>query len=251
MRFSGIFGAAALLLASTNLTGGAAMAAIPVPASTHPTVAIGVNATEETAPDIATINAGLKTTETTADAAMEKNSRDFSKIMAVVKKYKIDPKDLKTTSVNVREDFEYTDDGRKPRGYVASNSLFIKVRDLKVVGAIMAELVAAGANDLNGPEFGLDNSDALTDKAREAAFDNAQRRALAYARKAGFKSVRLLSVNEGANDMAYAYAAEAGAAAAAEGAAEAMKVMDVAAAQIEPGLVSETVFATFIFEMMP
>ncbi len=251
MRFSGIVGAAALLLASTNLAGGAAMAAIPVPASTHPTVAIGASANEEAAPDIATIDAGLKITEATADAAMEKNNRDFSKIMAVVKRYKIDPKDLKTTSVNVREDFEYTDDGRKPRGYVASNSLSIKVRDLKTIGALMADLVAAGANNLNGPDFGLDNSDALTDKAREAAFDNAQRRALAYARKAGFKSVRLLSVNEGANEMAYAYAAEAGAEAAAEGAAEAMVVMDVAAAQIEPGLVSETVYATFIFEMMP
>jgi hypothetical protein len=62
-----------------------------------------------------------------------------------------------------------------------------------------------------------------------------------------------LTINEGANDMAYAYgadAAAAGAAAAAEGAA-AMKVVDVMEAPIEPGLVSETVFATFIFEMMP
>ena len=158
------------------------MAAIPVPASTHPTVAIGAAATEETAPDIATISAGLNTTEPTADVAMEKNNREFAKIMAVVKKYKIDPKDLKTLGVGVGEDYEYTDEGRKPKGYVASNSLSIKVRDMKTVGALMADLVAAGANNLSGPVFGLDDSEALTDKAREKAYDTAQRRASAYAR---------------------------------------------------------------------
>jgi uncharacterized protein len=252
MRFSGILGAAALLLASTHLAGGAAMAAIPVPASTHPTVAIGAGATEETAPDIATINAGLKTTELTADVAMEKNNREFAKIMAVVKKYKIDPKDLKTIGVRVGEEFDYTDEGREPKGYVASNSLSIKVRDLKTVGALMADLVAAGANNLNGPQFALDDSEALTDKAREKAYDTAQRRASAYARKAGFKSVRLLTINEGANDMAYAYGVEA-LDAAAEGAAAvgAAAAKAATATQIEPGLVSETVYATFIFEMMP
>ena len=250
MRFSGILGAAALLLASTNLAGGAAMAAIPVPASTHPTVAIGAAATEETAPDIATISAGLNTTEPTADVAMEKNNREFAKIIAVVKKYKIDPKDLKTVGVGVGEDYEYTNEGRKPKGHVASNSLSIKVRDMKTVGALMADLVAAGANNLSGPVFGLDDSEALTDKAREKAYDTAQRRASAYARKAGFKSVRLLTINEGANEMAYPYAAADAAAAGAEAAAGAMKV-DAAPAPIEPGLVSETVYATFIFEMMP
>jgi uncharacterized protein YggE len=250
MRFSGILGAAALVLASTHLAGGAAMAAIPVPASTYPTVAIGAGATEDAAPDLAAINAGLNTTEPTADVAMEKNNREFAKIMAVVKKYKIDPKDLQTAGVGVREDYEYTDDGRKPRGFVASNSLSIKVRDLKTVGALMADLVAAGANNLNGPAFGLDDNEALTDKARGKAYDNAQRRALAYARKAGFKSVRLLNVNEGAGEMGSPYNVYADAAAAgAEAAAEAVK--EVAPALIEPGLVSETVYATFIFEMMP
>lgn len=225
------------------------MAAIPVPASTQPTVAIGVSATEEAEPDIAYINAGLNITEPKADAAMEKNNREFAKIMAVVKKYAIDPKDLKTNGVTVREDFDYTDDGRTSRGFVASNSLSITVRDLKTVGDLISDLVAAGANSVDGPTFGLDNNEALTDKAREAAFDKGQRRALAYARKAGFKSVRLLTVNEGANDTSYAYAVAADAAA--EGAAVAMKAGDVLAAPIEPGLVSETVFATFIFEMVP
>lgn len=52
--------------------------------------------------------------------------------------------------------------------------------------------------------------------------------------------------------MAYAFAAEAGAdaaAAGAEAAAAAMKAVEPTV--IEPGLVSESVYATFVFEMMP
>jgi uncharacterized protein len=97
----------------------------------------------------------------------------------------------------------------------------------------------------------VDDDDALTDKAREKAFDTAQRRALAYARKAGFKSVRLLTINEGAGDFDYAYgAAAAGAAAAADAAAGAVAVK-AEAAPIEPGEVSQTVYASFLFEMVP
>jgi uncharacterized protein len=249
MRFSAWLGAAALVLASANLVSGSALAANPMPATTNPTVALGVSGTEQAMPDIATISAGLETRGAAADTAMADNVRDFAKIMAVVKKYGIQPKDIQTTGVSVGEDFDYSGREAKLNGYKASNSLSIKVRDLKQVGPMLSDLVAAGANQVGGPTFGMDDSEALRDKARGKAFDSAQGRALAYARKAGFRSVRLLSINEGAGDMAFAYATDAAAgAAAAETAGAAMKID---ATSIEPGLVSETVFANFIFEMVP
>lgn len=253
MRKSALMGVAALALASAPLTASPVMAANPAPATLNPTVAVGVSATEEAAPDIGIINAGLETRQPTSQAAMDENSKDFAKIMAVVKKYKIAAKDMQTAGVSVRQEFDYTDDGgRQPKGYIATNTLSITMRDLKSVGALMTDLVAAGANAISGPSFGLDDSEFLTDRAREKAFDSAQRRALAYARKAGFKSVKLLTINEGAGDMAYAYgadAAAAGAAAAAEGTVFALN--QAIAAPIEPGQVVQTVYANFLFEMMP
>ena len=222
------------------------MAAIPVPASTHPTVAIGAIGTEKAAPDLATIDVRLNTIGPDSDAAMNKNIREFAKIMAVVNKYKIDSKDLRTTGVTVGQEFDYTENEAKLIGFKASNGLSINVRNLDVLGDIIADLAAAGANEMSGPTFSLENNEALTDIAREKAFDTAKRRALAYARKAGFKNVRLLTINEGVNNESYRYAAEA----AAEGAVSAAK-FDIPAAFIEPGLVTESVFAEFIFEMMP
>ncbi len=248
MRLAHLFGAAALALTVVPMT--AAMADVLPPSSKNPTVAIGAEGTEESAPDLASISAGLITNDPNSEVASAKNNRDFTKVLAVVKKYKIAAKDIQTSSVSVQPKYNYTDKGEEEDGFTATNSITITMRDLAKIGNLMADLADAGANNISGPYFALEDKDGLRDKAREKAFDNGQRRALAYARKAGFKSVRLLTINENAGEMAYGDAAYASAKAAAEAAGSAMK-MDVAQAPIEQGLVSETVFANFLFEMTP
>jgi uncharacterized protein len=251
MRFGKTLGAAALALAVMQTGFGAASAQVlpPAPSAKSPTVAIGSEGTEKAAPDLAIISAGLISNDPSSEAAAANNNRDFAKIMTVLKKYSVPAKDIQTASVSVRPNYKYTNEGGEELdGYVASNTVTITMRDLTKIGNLMADLAAAGANSIGGPSFGLDDSEALRDKAREKAFDNAQRRALTYARKAGFKTVRLLTINESAGDMAYAYADVASAAA--DAAAGAMK-FEVAPAAIEPGEVTETVYASFLFEMVP
>jgi uncharacterized protein len=251
MRLTKYMGAAALALAALNMGGGQVMAQVQAPSSKNPTVAIGAAGTEEAAPDKASITAGLQTTEPTSEAAMQKNNRDFTKILNVIRKYGIPANELQTEGATVQQNFRYTDKGEEEDGYLANNSIKITMRDMEKLGNLIADLADAGANNISGPYFALEDTEPLMDKAREKAFDNAQRRALAYARKAGFKGVKLLTINEGAGNMdyAYGYAAEAAADAAAAGAA-AMKA-ELYAAPIEPGLVSETVYASFLFEMVP
>jgi uncharacterized protein len=248
MRFGQLLGASAMALASVPLGSNVALAEILPPSAKAPTVAIGAEGREESVPDIAMITAGLETSNAKSDAAMAENNRNFAKIMDVVRKYGIDQKDMQTAGVGVRQDFDYKDNGEAvPKGFIASNSLSITARDLSRIGDLIADLVAAGANSIVGPTFAFDDNEAIRDKAREKAFDNAQRRAMAYARKAGFKSVRLLTINEAAGEMAYSQAAYAGAMAAAADAAK----MEIAPTPIEPGLVTETVYASFLFEMVP
>ena len=249
MRIARYFGAAALALAIVPSS--AAMAEVLPPSAKNPTVAIGASGMAEAAPDMAQIDAGLVTNDSSSKEAAAKNNREFAKILAVVKKYGIAPADIRTTSVSVRPNYIYPADGSAEQldGYIATNSVSISVRDLTKISAMLGDLGAAGANSISGPAFYIEDNAALMDKAREQAFDKAQRQAMTYARKAGFKSVRLLTINENAGDMVYSAAAYAGAAAAAD-VASSMK-MEIAQAPIEPGLVSETVYASFLFEMAP
>lgn len=57
-------------------------------------------------------------------------------------------------------------------------------------------LVTAGANQVNGPDFGLDQPDAAMDEARIAAMKSARARADLYARADGLKVARVLSIGE-------------------------------------------------------
>jgi uncharacterized protein len=215
----------------------------------NPVVAIGVTGTEEAMPDIATITAGVEVKLPDAKKALDQANKDMVKIMAVLKSANIAAKDMQTEGVSVNENMDYSQEDPKPNGYRASNRVSLTIRDLSKLKTLMSDLVAAGATELRGPDFSIDNEDALTDKARMKAFDTAKRRAMAYATKAGFKSVRLLKVSEDAGYEASAsYAAEAAADAAAGIAPPEEKIAET---PIEPGLISRSVTATFHFEMVP
>jgi uncharacterized protein len=216
----------------------------------NPIVAIGVTGTEEAMPDIATITAGVEVKLPDAKKALDQVNKDMVKIVAVIKAAGIEPKDMQTDGVTVQENIDYSQDGPKPNGYRATNSISLTIRDLSKLKTLMSDLVAAGTTELQGPNFSIDNEDILTDKARMKAFDNAKRRAMAYATKAGFKSVRLLKVSEDAGyEGATGYAAAAVADAAATGAMAVKE--EVADTPIEPGIISRSVTATFHFEMVP
>ncbi len=57
-------------------------------------------------------------------------------------------------------------------------------------------LVAAGANQVNGPSFQMDDPDAALDEARTSALKRARARADLYARAAGLRVTRVLTISE-------------------------------------------------------
>jgi uncharacterized protein len=244
------------------------------PVQLNPTISIGVTESEEGSPDTATITAGVNNRASSAALAMDKNNRSMSQIIAVLDAAGIDAKDRTTSDVLVDQEYDYSS-GRRPKDFVASSSVGVDAHNISSLGKLMADLVAAGATQLNGPYFSLKEDDVLTDKARERAFDAARRRALAYAKKAGFRDVRLTAISENAgglgvpfpidtrvgflgNETAAGAAADAvmaAGAAAAEGAAAAVDAMAAASsrpvvpAKIEPGVISKSVSAIFQFEL--
>ena len=55
----------------------------------------------------------------------------------------------------------------------------------------------AGANQVSGPSFQLDNPDAASDEARLEAMKKARARAELYAKAAGLTVKRILTISEG------------------------------------------------------
>ena len=193
--------AALLLAAAAPLAPVAAQTApAPMMAPGGATLSLAVTERIEAEPDLAVVSGGVTTTAPTATAALRQNSDAMAKVVAAVRRAGIAEADVQTTGINLSAQFDYSnrDDGRPPRftGYQASNRVEMRIRDIARLGAILDSLVAAGATDINGPTFALENSDELEAQARLRTIATAQARADAYARAAGFRSARLSAISE-------------------------------------------------------
>jgi uncharacterized protein YggE len=166
-------------------------------------------------PDLAVFSAGVVTHGTTAAEALGNNSRQMDRVVAALKRSGIADRDIQTSSISLsprwsnpeaeaqrlaRETRQpYVAATEPPRiiGYEARNSVQVRVRRLGEMGKIIDTLVAAGANEVNGPSFTLEDQNAALDEARAEAVAVGRQRAEIYARAAGMRVVRLLSMSEG------------------------------------------------------
>lgn len=185
-----------------------ACSAIAVPASLQaavvgiesegPVIELTMNETVEADPDIVTIGAGVTTEAPTAVEAMRLNAVEMRRVIDRIKALGVDEKDIQTTGINLnaRYDYNRTTQRNVFRGYAVMNRVSVKLREIDETGEVLDALVAAGATDLSGPSFSIEDDTAAKQQARERAMAGAREQAEAYARMLGHSRVRVLEVNE-------------------------------------------------------
>ena len=217
-----------------------AAAEIQIPA-TGPVVELTVTESVKAKPDIATIGTGVTNIAPTAVEAMRQNAQQMTAVIDRIKSLGIADDDIQTAGINLMATYDYDQQSQRPvfRGYQASNRVTVTLRKVEDAGKVLDALVAAGATDINGPDFSLEDNKGALAQARGAAMETATAQARDYARMAGYSGVRLLEINEtvfSQPPMPYAVRAEV--------ANAASKVTPV-----EPGLVSSAVTITVKYEM--
>ena len=195
------------------------LAAVPAFAQTAEvskatTLDISAEASVKAEPDLATISAGVVINAKTAEAAMKENAAKMNAIFAALKKVGIADKDRQTSGITVNPQYVYKEN-QSPTiaGYTASNSVNVILRDLKAIGPVLDTLIAQGANNINGPNFTIENPEELLNGARKEAVEKARKRAEVYAAATGMKIAKIRSISENSNigypqPMMYARAAK-------------------------------------------
>jgi uncharacterized protein YggE len=190
----------ALLLASTPAAALAQPAASDGEAMFRATT-LSLTAEGETkvTPDMATLNLGVTTQAATAAEAMQQNAAEMSRVMAALRRAGLEARDIRTAQVSINPQYAYQQ-GEAPRlsGYQATNQVIVTTRDLARLGPTLDAAVAAGANAAGGISFGLVDSTPAEDAARVAAVKALQAKADLYAKAAGYRILRLVSLSEGA-----------------------------------------------------
>lgn len=212
-------------------------------ASQGPVVELTVMEQVEADPDLVTVGAGVTTDATTAVEALRLNSVEMRKVIDRLKALGIAERDIQTTGINLNARYDYDQRAQRQifRGYQASNRVNVKLRKVDDTGKVLDALVVAGATDLDGPRFSLEDDKEAKAEARSRAMARARAQSLEYARLAGYSDLRLLEVNETITGYDGPMPQMRGVA-----------TMDVAeqSAPVQPGLVSTSVNVTVKYEMV-
>ena len=148
-------------------------------------------------PDVARISAGVVTQAPTASAALSGNSERMARVMAALKRAGVADRDIQTSALSLNPNYRYAEN-QPPvlTGYGASNQVTVRFRDIARAGAILDALVREGANQISGPNLEIDKPEAALDEARVRAVAQARARADLYARAAGLRVARILTISE-------------------------------------------------------
>ena len=149
-------------------------------------------------PDLAHVAVGVSSDGKTAAEAWQKNAAVVQKLFAALKAYGIEPRDLKTTHLDVSPRYVQRKD-QEPElvGYRVTYDLSVTVRKLDELGRVLDGLVENGANRHMNIAFGHSDIEKLMDEARTKAAAEARKNAELYVTASGASLGQVVSISEG------------------------------------------------------
>jgi uncharacterized protein YggE len=169
----------------------------PAPASPQPrTLSVTGQGRIEVQPDTAVITFGVTQLRPSPMEAYTAMSEDLAKISGTVTSMGIKKEQIKTTAFNLQAEYNWTQEkGQVLTGYRATTSLQVETRELDQVAALIQAAMQSGANQLNGINFTVKDTDKLAQQALDLAVDDAKAKADRVASRLGAKVVRVKSVS--------------------------------------------------------
>jgi len=171
----------------------------------EPAIVVSGEGDAAIAPDLAIVSLGVAETRKTAREALDVANAAMSAVIDALKKQGISPRDLQTSGLSIQAQYNYpqNEDGTpKPpvlTGYLVSNTLTVRIRDLAKVGAVIDQAVTLGVNQGGDIRFSNEDPAKTVTEARKEAVKDAITKAQTLADAAGVKLGRILEITESSN----------------------------------------------------
>ena len=162
-------------------------------------VSVQGTGTVKVVPDTVRLNATISFVGATNSAASKAVSTSAAAFRAALKDKKVATKDIQSQNLTIYPEYTWTQEkGQELKGYRASQSFTVLVRDEASAGAIIdASVEAAGDNiQVTGVTPIVLDIDDAQDAAREKAVAKAKKKATAYAKLFDFDLGKILWVSE-------------------------------------------------------
>ncbi|MEZ4729320.1 MAG: SIMPL domain-containing protein [Caldilineaceae bacterium] len=149
-------------------------------------------------PDTARAQIGVEVMKQSVKEASEANKATLEAVLAALQAQGIAEEDIQTSSFSIYAE-RYGPEGPLPENqtnYRVSNNVTVVIRDLDKVGTVLDAAIEAGANNIYGVEFGLDDPTTLKAEARQSAIADARAKATELAELNDVAVGNVVSVSE-------------------------------------------------------
>jgi uncharacterized protein YggE len=147
-------------------------------------------------PDQAWVTIGAESRSKISKDAQQRNAEAMSAVQQKLATFGI-PKDaIKTIAIDLQMEFDYANGKQTPRGYVARNTIEVRIDDLSKIGDVLDAVVGSGATTINGLRFDVKRREQIEADALQAAVKNAMTKSQAIALGANRAIDRVLKIEE-------------------------------------------------------
>jgi uncharacterized protein len=171
-----------------------AVAQEPPPLS--PVVVTIGQATIMVAPDRAFVTIAAESRSKISAEAQRQNADAMTAVMGKLKQAGIQAEAIRTLAYDLQPEFDYANGRQTLRGYVARNTIEVRLDDMARVGVVLDAAGTGGATSIGGIRFDVRNRDAVERDALRQAVVDARARADAAAAGAGRSIDRVIRIQE-------------------------------------------------------
>jgi uncharacterized protein len=183
----------ALLLCLVPLT---AFAQQPAAAPAEPTVVTTGQGLVQAVPDRAWVTISAESRASSARDAQKRNTEAMTPVIDKLKAAGIAAEAIRTIGYDVQYEWDYVNNRRVGKGYVARNTIEVRIDNVDRVGEYLEIAAGSGATALGGIRFDLKDRAKLEREALRLAVADARGKADAAAQGAGRAIDRIIRIDE-------------------------------------------------------
>src|SRR5215203_527854 len=147
-------------------------------------------------PDQAWVSIGAESRSKASKDAQERNAEAMTAVMRKIAAFGIAKDAIKTIAIDLQMEFDYSNGKQTPRGYVARNTVEVRVDDLAKLGDVLDAVVSSGATIIHGLRFDVKQRNQIEGQALQSAVKDAMSKSQAIASGAGRGLDRILRIEE-------------------------------------------------------
>lgn len=153
-------------------------------------------------PDTGNVSVGITSQGSNVDQVQKDMNQKNNAIVSALTNIGVSKKDISTSNYSINPTYDY-ERGQTITGYNGSATLTVKSKDVNKLPGIITAATGAGANQIYGTSYSIDDPQKFREEARNEAIANAKEQAEKLANQLGIRLGKITNIVESGGDTSY------------------------------------------------